>query len=138
MPFRAKDSARGLRHQVAWLTIAALMWSSGQGAMVSAVFQMTGLNAGNVWHCVMLAGGGHADMAGDMPMESGAPAGEDSGYCPVCSLTGCSAPSVVATTEFLYAPPAFNPSENLRVVAEAPRNVALYDRPQARAPPLSV
>lgn len=146
MPFRAKNSARGLRRQVAWLTIAALMWSSGQGALVSAVFQMAGLNAGNAWHCVMLGGGGHdghaamatdGNMAADMPMESDPPAGDGAGYCPVCSLTGCGAPSVVAVSEFQYFPPTYSPSETLRAAAEAPRFVALFDRPQARAPPLS-
>jgi hypothetical protein len=141
LPFRAKNSARGLKRQVAWLTIAALMWSSGQGAMVSAVFQLAGLNTGNSWHCVMLGGGAHDShgaMPSDMPMDSDMPVDDGSGYCPVCSLTGCSASNVVATTEYQYSPPIFGFSKAQRVAAEAPRYVALFGRPQARAPPLSV
>jgi hypothetical protein len=116
---------------------------------MSAGFQLAGVDTASLWHCVMLAGAGGARadhggeegtgvaMAADMPMDHGAPLGDGSGFCPVCSLTGCGAPSVVAQADFRYFPPAQGEPDGLLQMADAPSQAALYDRPQARAPPLS-
>ncbi|NQV20713.1 MAG: hypothetical protein HQ511_04780 [Rhodospirillales bacterium] len=147
------------RRNIAWLVVAALTWSSGQGAALSAAFQLAGIDTASTWHCMMLAGGGAgpsgsggtmpADhvmpdgmtMAADAPMDTGAPpaAPIDSGpgFCPVCSLTGCSAPSVIAQAEFQHLPPVQRSLDAVRRQGAAPRLTTAYDRPRTRAPPLS-
>ncbi len=143
---------RRVRRNIAWMAVAALVWSSGQGAALSAVFQLAGLDTANAnaWHCRMLGGGGDAPMAAGhampdgmamaagAPMDPGAPLDSDAGFCPVCSLTGCGAPSVIAQAEFHYLPPVQRYLDAIRPSATGPRLAAAYDRPRARAPPLSV
>jgi len=141
---------KGIRRQIAWLTIAALMWSSGQGAVLAAGLQMAGVDASNLWHCLMLNGNRLVQTANDDAMavdtamehsassDSSVPMGDATGYCPVCSLTGCSAPSVVAQTEFHYSPPDQRAGDGLSLAHAAPHAAAIYGAARARAPPLTV
>jgi hypothetical protein len=146
--FRARKY-KSFRYQVAWLTIAALMWSSGQGAVMSAGPQLAGVDTKNLWHCLMPTGGAQNEMAGEgamamamvmdpsAPMSNSAPMGDGPGYCPVCSLTGCSTPSVMAQADFQRFPPDLRAGDTLSLAHAAPLSVAIYGAAHARAPPLS-
>lgn len=145
MRFRNRRISR-FRRTIAGLAVAALTWSSGQGAALSAAFQLAGLDAANAWHCVMMAGGGGMpagqnmaqNLAADAPTDKGAPPDGDSGFCPVCSLTGCTTPSVVAQAEFHYVAPGQRYRDTVRSPAAVLVLAAVYQRPRARAPPLSL
>jgi hypothetical protein len=126
------------RRTVAWLAVAALAWSSGQGVALSATVQLAGLGATNAWHCVMMPGGGKAPDDGAGHGQPGTPTSLDHGFCPVCSLTGCGAPSAVALAEFQYHPPGRHHVDAVQPPAAAPHVAADYHRPRTRAPPLPV
>jgi hypothetical protein len=125
------------RHNIAWLAVAALVWSSGQGVALSAAFQLAGLDGTSAWHCVMMPGGGMPSGHDTGNHGSEGPSNSDHGFCPVCSLTGCSTPSVVAQAEFQVAPQGQRYLDAVRPPTAAPRLAAVYARPRTRAPPLS-
>jgi len=144
LPFRSRKISR-FRRTVAWLAVAAFTWSSGQGAALSAALQLAGLDGTSAWHCIMMPGGSMPtdanmamSMADDAPMDPNGPMkGGDHGFCPVCSLTGCSTPSVVAQAEFQVAPQGQHYLDAVRHPAAAPYLTAVYAHPRTRAPPLS-
>ncbi len=126
------------------LAITALLWSSGQGAAVSMASEFAGLNTASVWHCLILSHGGgskidhhagadeHGHMAAGEPMGNG-----DHGFCPVCSLTGCTTASFVSEAEYQILPVAQRFVGAPIRGADAPCVAARYDASRARAPPLN-
>ncbi len=112
------------------------MWSSGQGAIISAGLLMAGHTEAGAWQCLMVPDGGqpatrhagHSEPVSD----------ESHGYCPVCSLTGCASPSLAAINPSLTA---FVPKWSTEQLSFADHRALVFtqnQRPQARAPPFSV
>lgn len=127
MRMNLRKTAR-FRRNIAWLAVAALLWSSGQGLALSAF-------AGGAWQCVMMPGGG---MPQDRMLQDHGASGSDHGFCPVCSLTGCSAAAAVFTgdTEKFTAQKI-----GTGVIARATdmrRGAIRHQRPLPRAPPAFV
>ncbi len=141
----AKSRKQTWRRRVAMLAISALLWSSGQGAAVSMASEVAGLNTASVWHCLILSHGGgskidhhagageHGHMAAEGPMGDG-----DHGFCPVCSLTGCTLASHVAVAEYQFIPVVSHHVGVPTLGADAPCVAVRYDPSRARAPPQSV
>lgn len=118
-----------IRSNIAWLAVAALLWSSGQGIALSG--------ATGMWDCVMLPGGG-MPQSHDGHRKSDVPADTGHGFCPVCSLTGCGAAAVTLVGELKGFTARPFDTDGVLVAAQSPRAASPHRRPPVRAPPPSV
>ncbi len=115
---------------------------------MSTGLQLAEVDTKNLWHCLMPTGDAQNEMTGEgamamvmdpsAPMSNSAPMGDGpTRYCPICSLTGCSSPTVMAQADFHRFSPDLRAGDTLSLAHTAPLSVAIYGAAHARAPPLS-
>jgi hypothetical protein len=132
------------RRKGAGLIIIALVLTAGQGAGLSFAFQWMGQSGAGEWQCRMMLGGSMPDMKHGGHGEHQTTGSEEPhenkddgrGFCPVCSLSGCSALTLLVLDEFRHvSPEQVADAEFPRFQLEA-RWAASYVRPPTRAPPI--